>query len=156
MRFVLSLVCLLTWNAFAGDAGVTGAAKTTAPIMESAAYNPTVLPTILSLGLVIGAILVTGFVLRRVSPGLRQAGTLLKPVAQIAVGPKEKVAVIQFQGELLVIGITANQVSLLTKGVADITKPIEGTVPTEKALLDRWLGRLKTNDPVDLQAGVNK
>ena len=153
MRFALSLICMLAWNVFAGDAGV---AKTAAPAIEPPAYSATVLPTIVSLGLVIGAILVTGFVLRRVSPSLRQAGTLLKPVAQIAVGPKEKVAVIQFQGELLVIGITANQVSLLTKGIADITTPVQGSAITEKALLDRWLGRLKPSDSADKQVGVDK
>jgi flagellar protein FliO/FliZ len=103
-----------------------------------------------SLGLVIGAVLVTGFVLRRLSPSLRQAGTLLKPVTQIAVGPKEKVAVIQFQGELLVIGITAHQVSLLTKGIAELTTP-EARATTEKDLLNRWLSRLKPSDAAGKQ-----
>jgi flagellar protein FliO/FliZ len=153
MRFLLSLVCLFAFNVCAGEAGV---AKTTAPTTEPPVYSATVLPTIVSLGLVIGAILVTGFILRRVNPSLRQAGTLLKPVAHIAVGPKEKVAVIQFQGELLVIGVTANQISLLTKGVADITTPVQGSAITEKALLDRWLGRLKPTDSAGKQVGVNK
>jgi flagellar protein FliO/FliZ len=153
MRFVLSLFCLLAWNVFAGDAG---SAKSAAPAIEPPLYSATVLPTIVSLGLVIGAILVTGFVLRRVSPSLRQAGTLLKPVAQIAVGPKEKVAVIQFQGELLVIGITAHQVSLLTKGVADPTTPVQGGAITEKALLDRWLSRLKPTDSANQPFGADK
>jgi flagellar protein FliO/FliZ len=108
-----------------------------------------------SLGLVIGAVLVTGFVLRRLSPSLRQAGTLLKPVTQIAVGPKEKVAVIQFQGELLVIGITAHQVSLLTKGIAELTTP-EARATTEKDLLNRWLSRLKPSDAAGKQVEERK
>ena len=153
MRFILILVCLLAYDVFAGD---VGAAKTVAPVIESPAYSAAAMPAIFSLALVIGAILVTGFVLRRISPSLRHGGTLLKPVAQIAVGPKEKVAVIQFQGELLVIGVTANQVSLLTKGFAEITNPAEAGVTTEKALLDRWLSRLKSSDAAGKQVGGQK
>jgi len=153
IRFVLTLLCVVAFNVYAGDAGM---AKTAEPAIASPTYCATVLPTMVSLGLVIGTILAAGFILRRVRPSLRQAGTLLKPVTQIAVGPKEKVAVIQFQGELLVIGITASQISLLTKGIVDTTTPVQSSTITEKALLDRWLGRLKPTDSAGRQVGVNK
>ena len=153
MRFVLSLLCVVAFNVYASYAGV---AKTAEPDTASPIYSATVLPAMVSLGVVIGTIFAVGFILRRVRPSLRQAGTLLKPVTQIAVGPKEKVAVIQFQGELLVIGITASQISLLTKGIVDTTNPVQSSAITEKALLDRWLGRLKPADSADRQVGVNK
>ncbi|MFM7460784.1 MAG: FliO/MopB family protein [Burkholderiales bacterium] len=144
---------MVAFNVYAGDAS---AAKTAEPDTTPAIYSATLFPTMVSLGLVIGTIFAVGFILRRVRPSLRQAGTLLKPVMQIAVGPREKVAVIQFQDELLVIGITASQISLLTKGVVETTTPVQSSTITEKALLDQWLGRLKPNDSADRQVGVKK
>ncbi|MBC7623974.1 MAG: flagellar biosynthetic protein FliO [Aeromicrobium sp.] len=151
MRFILSLCCVSTWNVFAAEIGVV---KTGGTAIEVPSYSTTVLPTIVSLVLVIAAILITGFVLRRLSPSLRQAGTLLKPVAQIAVGPKEKVAVIQFQGELLVIGITAHQVTLLTKGVPEVATQVDLSGTTEQALVNRWLSRLKPTNSANPQSAV--
>ncbi len=132
------LLSVSSVSALAADAVVAKHAATEVPT-----YGGSMLPTLGSLVLVIAAILATGFFMRRLNPGLRPGVALLKPLSQLQIGPKEKIAVVQFQGELLVLGVTAHQISLLTKGPAG-DKDFESPLPqTQSAMVASWMSKLR-------------
>jgi flagellar protein FliO/FliZ len=139
MRLALLFACANTSYAFAGDAAL----KVLPPAVETPIYASSMLPTLGSLALVIVAILATGFFLRRINPNLRHGSSLLKPVAQLSVGPKEKLVVLEFQGELLVLGVTAHQITLVSKGTPNENLAKAADVPTEGALVTKWFARLR-------------
>jgi flagellar protein FliO/FliZ len=151
MRLVLLFICLAAFNAVAGDPALKGLP----PVSEAPTYASSIMPTLGSLALVIAAIFATGFFLRRMNPNLKQGGGLLRPVSQLSVGPKEKIAVIQFQGELLVLGITASQITLLSKGLPSESQGPSADAPSEGALVAKWLGRGRTEKSATTQSGAN-
>jgi flagellar protein FliO/FliZ len=72
---------------------------------------------ILSLGtsllLVVGAILLVGWLYAR-AQGIRgNAGNVISIVAAQTLGPKEKILVVDIAGQQLVVGMTASQISTL-------------------------------------------
>ena len=137
-------------EAVAQAGAVTGGARPGLAVSDAPGVGASVVPTIAALALVVAVILAVGFVLRRVNPGLKNSVTLLRPVAYLSLGPKERLAVIQFQGELLVLGVTANQISLLTKSAASNLDPQrDGQPPSSEALVAKWLGRIKGTSGVN-------
>ena len=72
--------------------------------------------SLLMLAAVLGAIPATLWLLRRLQ-GLRPAGAprLMEITAQMALGPRERVVVLRVQGRELVLGVTAQQVTLLAE-----------------------------------------
>lgn len=71
------------------------------------------LQAIAGLGIVLALIAGAAALLKRVTPGRFSANTLLKPVATLAVGPRERVVVIEMGETWLVLGITSNSVTTL-------------------------------------------
>lgn len=69
---------------------------------------------LVSLALVIALIMALAWVLRRISgPGGPQRPAGLRVVSSLPVGPKERVLVIDVGGRQVLVGVTANQISLL-------------------------------------------
>ena len=79
------------------------------------------------LGLVLALIVATAFVLKRVQPGRFAASSLLKPVATLAVGARERVVIVELGDEWLVLGVTPQSVNLLhataRRQLADAAEP---------------------------------
>lgn len=71
------------------------------------------LQAIAGLGIVLALIAGAAALLKRVTPGRFSANALLKPVATLAVGPRERVVVVEMGETWLVLGITPNSVTTL-------------------------------------------
>lgn len=63
--------------------------------------------------LVLGAIFVTAYLLRRFGPGQVGGNSQLRVVAGTMVGAKERVVIVEVQDTWLVLGVTPQQVSTL-------------------------------------------
>lgn len=71
--------------------------------------------TALALGLVVACVLACGWLVRRVGVRGQASGQLLRVVSSTSVGQREKVVIVEVQGQWLVVGVTAQQVSLLAQ-----------------------------------------
>ena len=73
----------------------------------------TVLQVLLGLGIVMAAIGGAAWLARRYVPGAGHGHGPVKVVGAVMVGPKERVVVIEVEGEWVVLGVTATQVNAL-------------------------------------------
>lgn len=92
----------------------------------------------LSLVLVLALLIGTLFLLRRL--GIGQAaigGETLKVVASVAVGPRERVVVVEFGGEWLVLGVAPGAVRLLQSRPAGVAgeSPVAAAAPFAASLM---------------------
>jgi flagellar protein FliO/FliZ len=66
-----------------------------------------------ALAVVLAAIVVFGWLLRRWMPGHSSAGGLLRVVAGVMVGPKERLVLVELGDTWLLLGVATSSVSLL-------------------------------------------
>ncbi|GAA3540298.1 flagellar biosynthetic protein FliO [Zobellella aerophila] len=84
------------------------------------------------LALIIALILLCGYLLRRLGPHRSRPGLNLKVVASTALGPRERVVVVELEDTWLVLGVGGGQVSKLHELPAqrlppgDIARPEAG------------------------------
>ncbi len=82
------------------------------------------------------------------------ANSRLKIISQLAVGQRERLAVIDVNGEQILIGITPTQINLLKK----LENPIELPAPSTEAALkpksDTQLGAKSKNAPKEILKGI--
>ena len=71
------------------------------------------LQVLFCLGLVLGAIAGTAWLLRRLAPGQVVASGALRVVGGVAVGPKERVVLVDIGDTRLVLGVAPGQVTTL-------------------------------------------
>lgn len=117
------------------------------PLLANAAEQPVsaamtsplagALQMLFGLGIVLAVIAFTAWLLRRMAPG--QAGTAsdLRVVAAVAVGPKERVVLVDVGGQRLVLGVAPGQVSKLME------MPRPETVEVLPAPMPPFVGKLK-------------
>lgn len=109
---------------------------------------------VLSLALVIGAIVVLGWLARRLRVMPRGRSGALRVVDEIALGAKERAVILEVDGARLVLGVGEGRVALLHRGEASSSSALpsastEDAVPTGApaaqpnfgALLQKALGR---------------
>jgi flagellar protein FliO/FliZ len=99
-------------------------------------------PMLGALGLVVAAIFAAAFVFKRL--GLRAPGgaaNLLKPVASLALGAREKLVVVQVADRWLVLGVTAQSIQPLADLEAQALPPPEAAPAAFAGVLQRALGR---------------
>lgn len=82
--------------------------------------------------LIIALILLCGYVLRRLGPHATRSGVNLKIVASSALGPRERVVVVELEDTWLVLGVAAGQVSKLHELPARRPPPGEQAQPAEE------------------------
>jgi flagellar biosynthetic protein FliO len=82
------------------------------PIAPSPSIS--LLQTILGLIVIIGLILLSAWVMRKISPSMG-SNSLLKVISATSVGPREKVVIVEIEEQWLVVGVTSSQVNLLKK-----------------------------------------
>ncbi len=85
---------------------------------------PAIWPTLFALGAVLAAIVIFGWLMKKLNPGAANSGQLLRTISQISLGQKERVVVIEFQKQWLVLGVTAQSVQLLSTSTA----PADGSI----------------------------
>lgn len=73
-----------------------------------------ILPMLLSLILILGGFVGVAWLMRRYLPGVGKQG-VVKVVGATMVGPRERVVVVEIDGDWLLLGVGAGQVRLLEK-----------------------------------------
>lgn len=99
------------------------------------------LQALAGLAIVVGLIFATGWVLKRLQPGRFAATGILKPIAQIALGTRERVVVVEMGETWLVLGVTANSITTLhttAKGDIAAAQPLARAAPFAD-----WLARAR-------------
>ncbi|MGE5027681.1 MAG: flagellar biosynthetic protein FliO [Betaproteobacteria bacterium] len=91
-------------------AGPAAQAPATAPSLISFGG---MLQVLLGLGLVLAAVAGTAWLLRRFSPGQIGAGGAVKVIGGVAVGPKERLVLVEIGETWLVLGVAPGQVTAL-------------------------------------------
>lgn len=107
MRGGAALVVLLSTRAFPAAAAEAAAQPVAATSFAS------VLQVLFGLGLVLAAIAGTAWLLRRLAPGQMAASGSLRVVGGVAVGPKERVMLVDVGDTRLVLGVAPGRISTL-------------------------------------------
>ena len=94
---------------------------------------------LVGLVIVLGAIFAAGWLLKKLGPRARATG-IVQVVGGASVGPREKVVVVRFGGQTLLLGVAPGQVSLLH--TAD-TLVDEQATTTPDAPAPRFVDRLR-------------
>ncbi len=85
------------------------------------------LQVLLGLGLVLAAVVGSAWLLRRFSPGQVGAGGAIKVIGGVALGPKERLVLVEIGETWLVLGVAPGQVSSLHT----LAKPESATQASE-------------------------
>jgi flagellar protein FliO/FliZ len=113
-----------------------GWAQAAAP---AAVEGPSLLPMLLALVFVLALIPLAMWGLKRLNPSQGQGAAGLRVVAQLSLGPRERVVVLEAGDRWLLLGVTGasiNRLGTLPKGEAPVT-----THPAFARLLDAARGR---------------
>ncbi len=89
------------------------AAKAATPVGQHAANTPSMFGAVFMLLVVLGLIIGLGWLLKRLPGGAFRPAEGLKVVASINVGAKERVVVVDVNGQQLLLGVTAGGISTL-------------------------------------------
>ena len=118
---------------------------TTAAAAAEADSGPGLLPSLLQttfgLVLVLGLIWGAAWMIRRVSPAAARPGALLRTVATLAVGQRERVVVVEIGDQWLVLGVSAG-------GIRKLATLAKGALPEapHPASFGRLLARARGGD----------
>ncbi|OQS47855.1 flagellar biosynthetic protein FliO [Chromobacterium violaceum] len=114
------------------------AATATAPA-PVAAPSPfaSLLQVILGLAVVLGVIVGVAWLFKRLSGGMLGGAGRVRVVGGTMVGQKERVVIVELEGEWLVLGVTPQQVNLLSKMPRPEGAESEPAEPAEP--FARWL-----------------
>jgi len=93
------------------------------PPPAAAVSSGSVLQVILSLILVLAAVFVVGWILKRINLPQQGAGNALKVISGVAVGQRERIVLVEVNDTWLVVGVAPGQVNALH------TMP-KGTLPS--------------------------
>lgn len=113
---------------------VAGLLLLTAPAIaaDGGAFDATgsVVQMLLGLGLVIGLLYASLHVLRRIGGGNAHGAALLKVRGATAVGPRERVVLVEVGDKILVLGVAPGRVNTLhTLDAVDLPAPGSGNSP---------------------------
>jgi flagellar protein FliO/FliZ len=79
--------------------------------------------TALALAVVLGCVLVFGWLARRMGTRSLVPGKQLRVVSSTGLGQREKVVIVEVRGQWLVLGVTAQQVTALAQMEAPAVEP---------------------------------
>lgn len=114
------------------------------PAVSATVASPlaSILQMFLGLGIVLVAIAGMAWLLRRMAPGQVGTASGLRVVAAVAVGPKERVVLVDVGGQRLVLGVTPGQVSkLMEMPQPEVTEILPTAVPPFVAKLKEILAK---------------
>lgn len=121
------LLSLISFSALAAQPAMQQAP---APIAPAISFG-SMLQILLGLGLVLAAVVGSAWLLRRFSPGQIGAGGAIKVIAGVALGPKERLVLVEIGETWLVLGVAPGQVNSLhtlpkPEGGAFAVEPVSG------------------------------
>jgi flagellar protein FliO/FliZ len=97
-----------------------------APIVSPVSFGG-MLQVLLGLGLVLAAVVGSAWLLRRFSPGQIGAGGAVRVIGGVALGPKERLVLVEIGETWLLLGVAPGQVNSLHT----LPKPENGAITTE-------------------------
>ena len=111
---LVALLFALAGALFIGEAHAQVAGSTTATVGSGAASSPVfgMMQGLVGLVIVVGLIFAAGWLMKKIGPRTRSSG-VVQVVGGASVGPREKVVVVRFNGQTLLLGVAPGQVSLL-------------------------------------------
>jgi flagellar protein FliO/FliZ len=130
VRCVVAAACLLSF-----PLELIAAEDPGAPVVASSLAGA--LQMLFGLGIVLGAIAATAWLLRRLAPGQVGRAGDLHVVAAVAVGPKERVVLVDVAETRLVLGVAQGQVSLLHQLPRPTLDPADQVAQEPNAFVDR-------------------
>ena len=74
-----------------------------------------VMSTMVSLLVVLAAIGVVAFLFKRIGPGGAPQTRMMRVVSQLPLGAREKISIVEVDDQWLVLGVTSQQITLLTQ-----------------------------------------
>jgi len=125
IKFFLSAFTLISFNCFAQEAVVE--------VGKHANANLDAVSMIMSLLMVLVLIFISAWVLKKFNV-VNKTSTGMKVITSLPVGSKEKVIVIQVGEEQLLLGVSAQQVTLLKI----LDKPLEVATPINLDLSQKF------------------
>jgi flagellar protein FliO/FliZ len=99
--------------------------------------------TALALALVVACVLLCGWCVRRVGARPLSPGKVMRVVSSTSLGQREKVVIVEVQGQWLVLGVTAQQVTALAQMDAPPDESDIAAVTTGDSFAERLVGALK-------------
>jgi flagellar protein FliO/FliZ len=112
-----SFACLL----LSSYSSMAWSAANTQPSPVAATSLMSLLQVLFGLGLVLAAIAGTAWLLRKLSPGQVAASGALRVVGGVAVGPKERIVLVDIGETRLVLGVAPGHISTLH----EMPRPVE-------------------------------
>jgi flagellar protein FliO/FliZ len=109
----LSIVAPLGVLLYLVSTSILAAPPQTPPLPSSPVSLGGVLQVLFGLAIVLGTVAATAWLLKRLAPGQVSAGGAIKLIGGIAVGPKERVVVVEVGETWLVVGVAPGQVTAL-------------------------------------------
>lgn len=94
-----------------------------------------VISTLVSLFVVLAAIGVAAFLVKRLGQGHAPQARRMRVVSQLALGSREKISIVELDDQWLVLGVTSQQVTLL----AQTARKEGGAPPPEATSFSRLL-----------------
>lgn len=124
--------------AFAGLPAFSFAAAS-APAHAEVSLAGSMLQVVLALALVLGLIVGVAWLMRRFSLLPNAAGKQMRVVSGLMVGQRERVVLVEVRDQWLVLGVTAQNVNLLST----MPKPVDAEVPPAAPMpaFADWLSR---------------
>ncbi|MCE9549953.1 MAG: flagellar biosynthetic protein FliO [Betaproteobacteria bacterium] len=112
-RFICARICLIAgfYTPLLATAQSTRPAYTPPPPV--AMSSGSILQVIFSLLLVLAAVVLVAWILKRINLPQRAAGNLLKVQATVAVGQRERIVLVEINDTWLVVGVASGQVNAL-------------------------------------------
>lgn len=110
---VSAIICMAAALVLIMATSAVAAPATTPPLPASPVSFGGVLQVLFGLAVVLGTVAAAAWLLKRLAPGQVSAGGAIKLIGGIAVGPKERVVVVEVGDTWLVVGVAPGQVSAL-------------------------------------------
>jgi flagellar protein FliO/FliZ len=108
---------------FSFDALAQGASQAAPQLPPSPVSLGSLLQVLFGLALVLAAVAGTAWLLKRLSPGQVGMGGAVKVVGGVAVGPKERLVLVEIEDTWLVVGVAPGRVN----AVHNMPKPVGAT-----------------------------
>jgi flagellar protein FliO/FliZ len=112
-------------------ARAAGGSLTVASTAALAGGEPTmpVVSTLVSLFVVLAVIGAVAFLAKRIGAGGAREARLMRVVSQLPLGAREKISIVELDDQWLVLGVTAQQITLLTQTAKrDIGTPAQHVI----------------------------
>ncbi len=113
-----------------------------APPPAATVSSGSVLQVILSLLLVLAAVVMVAWVLKRINLPQQGAGNALKVISGVAVGQRERVVLVEVNDTWLVVGVAPGQVNALHSMPKGELPPTSNAAPGDNNKFQGWLKQM--------------